>query len=113
MAKDSKVERPTKKSEYEIRFASVQARKGWTDLVATTKNPLVDAWDFLTRTPELETPTNSRLKGELAQVTRNGSKHDRWQHKPTLKGGARLWFYVEGQVVYLEQVHTSHPNETK
>ncbi|MFK4299253.1 hypothetical protein ABH924_004434 [Arthrobacter sp. GAS37] len=113
MAKESKVERPTKKNEYEIRFASVQATKGWTDLAATIRNPLADAWDFLTRTPELETPTNYRLRGELELVTRNGATHDRWQHKPTLKGGARLWFYVEGQVIYLEQVHTSHPNETK
>ncbi|MFP3580549.1 hypothetical protein SB659_13320 [Arthrobacter sp. SIMBA_036] len=46
-------------------------------------------------------------------MNRNGSSHDRWQHKPTLKGTARLWFYVEGQIVYLEQVHTSHPNQTK
>ncbi len=29
------------------------------------------------------------------------------------KGTARIWFYVEGRIVYLEQVHTSHPNETK
>lgn len=113
MGKESKVERPTKKSEYEIRFASAQAKKGWTDLSATIRNSLVDSWDFLTRTPQLETPFNYQLKGELGLVTRNGSSHDRWQHKPTLKGAARLWFYVEGQVVYLEQVHTSHPNETK
>jgi hypothetical protein len=46
-------------------------------------------------------------------VTRNGSTHDRWQHKPTAKGDARIWFYVADQVVYLEQVHTNHPNETK
>jgi hypothetical protein len=113
MAKESKVERPTKKSEYEIRFASVQARKGWANLAATIRNPLVDTWDFLTRTPEYETPSNYRLRGELGRVTRGGATHDRWQHKPTLKGDARIWFYVEGQVVYLEQVHTSHPNQTK
>ena len=35
MAKNEKVERPTKKSEYELRFASVQAKRGWTDLKAT------------------------------------------------------------------------------
>ncbi|MET1089254.1 MAG: hypothetical protein ABWY04_19390 [Arthrobacter sp.] len=113
MAKSEKVERPTKKSEYEIKFASPAAKKGWTDLAATIRNPLVDAWDFLTRTPEQETPTNYRLRGSLGLVTRNGSTHDRWQHKPTAKGDARIWFYVEGKVVHLEQVHTSHPNETK
>ena len=113
MAKDSKVERPTKKSEYDLLFASVQARRGWMDLRATTCNSLVDAWDFLTRTPQLRTPTNYPLRGELGLVRHNGSAHERWQHKPTLKGDARIWFFVVEQVVYLEQVHTHHPNETK
>ncbi|WP_167305305.1 hypothetical protein [Saccharomonospora piscinae] len=26
---------------------------------------------------------------------------------------ARIWFYVHGRTVFLEQVHTSNPNETK
>ena len=113
MAKNEKVERPTKKSEYELRFASTQAKRGWTDLKATIRNSLVDSWDFLTQTPQLETPANYRLRGELGVVSRDGVAHDRWQHKPTLKGDARIWFYVLDQVVFLEQVHTSHPNETK
>ena len=41
------------------------------------------------------------------------SPHDRWQHKPTAHGDARIWFYVDDGVVYLEQVHTRHPNQTK
>jgi hypothetical protein len=36
--KSEKVERPTKKREYELRFASVQARRGWTDLKATIRH---------------------------------------------------------------------------
>jgi hypothetical protein len=113
MAKNEKVERPTKKSEYELRFASVQAKRGWTDLKATTRNALVDSWDFLTRTPQMTTPTNYQLRGELGRLSRDGVTHDRCQHKPTLKGDARFWFYVVDQIVYLEHVHTSHPNETK
>jgi hypothetical protein len=27
------------------------ARKGWQDLAATIRNPMPEAWDFLTRTP--------------------------------------------------------------
>ncbi len=113
MVKSDKVERPTKKSEYELRFASVQARRGWVDLQAVIRSPLTDAWDFLTKTPQVQTSTNYPLKGELSIITRNGSTHERWQYKPTLKGDARIWFYVDGQVVNLEQVHTSHPNQTK
>lgn len=113
MAKGEKVERPTKKSEFDIWFATTQAARGWNDLKATTRNSLVDTWDFLTRTPMVSTPTNYRLKGELGMVKRDGSTHERWQHKPTAKGDARIWFYTVGHNVYIEQVHTKHPNETK
>lgn len=113
MAKASKVDRPSKKSEYEIVFASTAAQRGWVDLKATILGPLTDTWDFLTRTPRARTPTNYPLRGELQWVTRDGVRHERWQHKPTAQGDARIWFYVEGRVVHLEQVHTRHPNQTK
>lgn len=105
--------RPPRKTEYEIRFVTVDAQRGWRDLVATIRGPMADTWDFLTRTPLTTTQTNYRLKGELGTVTRSGMTHERWQHKPTAKGTARIWYFVEGRTVFLEQVHTSHPNETK
>ncbi|WP_029068178.1 hypothetical protein [Jonesia quinghaiensis] len=107
------VSRPPKKAEYEIRFATSDARKGWQDLVATIRNSMTDTWDFLTQTPLSTTPTNYRLKGDLGIISRGGKTFERWQHKPTMKGTARVWYYVEGRTVFLEQVHTSHPNETK
>ena len=113
MARDERVERPAKKSEYELRFASRSAQRGWNDLRASIRGPLTDAWDFLTRTPLALTPTNYPLKGELSTVVRDGIAHERWQHKPTAHGDARIWFYVDDGVVYLEQVHTRHPNQTK
>ncbi|MBB2975105.1 hypothetical protein FHX49_000646 [Microbacterium endophyticum] len=113
MPKGNQVQRPTKKSEYTIVFASTGAEKGWRDLRATTLGPLADSWDFLTRTPTERTPTNYPLKGELGVVSRGGKTYMRWQHKPTRQGDARIWFYVDGQTVYLEQVHTTHPNQTK
>lgn len=91
------VPRPPKKVEYEIRFATADARRGWRDLVATIRNVMTETWDFLTRTPQATTPTNYRLKGELGTITRAGSSFERWQHKPTAKGSARVWFYVDGR----------------
>jgi hypothetical protein len=105
------VPRPPKKIEYDIRFAT--AEKGWRDLVATIRNSMTETWDFLTRTPLHTTPTNYRLKGELGTIVRGGATHERWQHKPTVKGTARIWFCVHERTVFLEQVHSSHPNETK
>lgn len=113
MAKEKQVQRPIKKTEYVIIFASRQSELGWRDLCATQRNVMVETWDFLTRTPQQETATNYPLKGRYEKLTRDGFSHTRWQHKPTLKGSARIWFYVEGQKVYLEDVHTHHPNETK
>ncbi|GAA3621199.1 hypothetical protein GCM10022223_42590 [Kineosporia mesophila] len=110
-ARASGVVRPRKKAEYEIRFGTRQAEKGWQDLLATNRNSLVDTWDFLTRTPLAVSPTNHQLKAELATVTRGGQVHERWQHE--LPGGARIWFYVEEMVVHLVDVHTRHPNQTK
>lgn len=107
------VPRPPRKTEYEIRFATVDARRGWRDLAATIRNPLTESWDFLTRTPLSTTPTNYRLRGELGVISRDGTAYERWQHKPTVRGTARIWFYVHERTVFLEQVHTSHPNQTK
>ncbi|KAA9393106.1 hypothetical protein FCK90_13955 [Kocuria coralli] len=111
--KGDPVPRPPKKTEYEIRFATSDAQKGWRDLVATIRNPMTETWDFFTRTPLSRTPTNYPLRGELAVIKRDGATYDRWQHKPTAKGTARIWFYVHERTVFLEQVHTSHPNATK
>jgi hypothetical protein len=74
---------------------------------------MADAWDFLTKTPQLEIPQNSPLKGRLAFVERDGVSHQLWQFKPNLGSGARIWFYVEDHMVHLVQVFTAHPNETK
>lgn len=107
----SDVPRPLKRAEYTIHFATRQAEKGWTDLLGTTRNAVVDAWDFLTRTPRASSERNHQLKGQLATVEREGTAHERWQYE--LPGGARLWFYVEGRDVWLVDVHTRHPNQTK
>lgn len=112
MPKETVVSRPAKKSEYVLKYATKQSEKGWRDLVATIRNPMSETWDFLTRTPLTTTPTNYPLEGSLAVITRGGRTFQRWQHKPTLKGTARVWFYVDGRTVHLEQVHTAHPNET-
>ncbi|WP_429462415.1 hypothetical protein [Microbacterium sp. ZKA21] len=74
---------------------------------------MADAWDFLTRTPTERTPANYPLKGVLQTIQRGSATHERWQHKPTQQGDARIWFYVDGREVFIEQVHTHHPNATK
>lgn len=111
MSKGKGVPRPLRRSEYAIQFATNQSRKGWTDLVATQRNAVVEAWEYLTKHPDRETTQNHRLRGSLATVTHQGQTHDRWQHE--LHNGARIWFYIDDRVVHLLDVHTHHPNQTK
>lgn len=111
MGKSSRVSRPIKSTEFEIVVSSRQAEVGWRDLLATQRNTLADAWDFLVSTPLQKRPNAHPLRGELATVTRAGAVHERWQYE--LKGGARIWYFVVKRVVHLEQVHTAHPNQTK
>jgi len=59
---DSLVARPTKKTDYTIRFASVGARKGWRELDATIRNPTAKVRDFPTRTPTERIPSNYSLR---------------------------------------------------
>lgn len=113
MARVGRVERPRRSSEYDIRCGSPAVLRSWNDLVATQRGPMVTVWEFLTQSPTLETPRNYRLKDVLATVNRAGKTHARWQHKPTMSGSARIWFFVDDGVVWLEQIHTHHPNETK
>ena len=111
MAKGTRVERPTKRAEYTLVFATREARVGWDALCATQRNIMADAWDLLTKQPQQKTPTTHPLRGELGVVMRAGAAHERWQHE--LSGGARIWYFVVDHEVHLEQVHTHHPNATK
>jgi len=111
--KETPVPRPAKKSEYVLKYATKQSEKGWRDLVATIRNPMSETWDFLTRTPDDDADQLPAQRGHWPRFTRGGRAFQRWQHKPTRKGTARVWFYVDGSTVYLEQVHTAHPNEPK
>lgn len=106
-----RVHRPLKRAEFEIRFATREAQKGWTDLLATMRHSVVAAWEYLTATPLAQTERNHPMRAELEFIVRDGNRYPRWQHE--LPGGARIWFYVDESIVWLVDVHTRHPNHTK
>ena len=111
--KEERVERPLRKSEFEIYFDTRSAMQGWRDFVATRRNEAVVAWDFFTSNPLEQTHNNYQLKSNLAFLIRAGESFERWQYKPSSTSDIRIWFYVKQNRVLLEQVHTHHPNQTK
>jgi hypothetical protein len=113
MNRENRVERPRGKSEYTIYFDSSHARNGWGDLVASRRTDLLGAWEFLTHRAEELTGLSYPLRGSLGTVTRDGVAHTRRQLKLSKTHGARIWYFVVGDCVYLEKVFTRHPNETE
>jgi hypothetical protein len=111
--KEGRVERPLRKSEFEIYFDSRSAKQGWIDFVATRRSEAINAWDHLTQSPLAKSLNNYQLKTSLAFVNRDGESHPWWQYKPNSTSDVRIWFFVVGNKVFLEQVHTHHPNQTK
>ena len=116
--KGESVPRPTKRTEWQLVFATRDAEKGWTDLLATARNATVDAWDTLTRRPTVPTPRLYQLKGDYAYGTYNGRNYARYQYEVT--NGGRIWFLlapaakgdkIAGRVL-LERCEPGHPKET-
>jgi len=113
MANLEKVPRPHKKTPYTLYFATKSAQKGWRDVLAVRPADLQKTWDFLAHTPLDITPHSYPLKGELQAVSWKGVRYERWQLKPSLSAGIRIWYFIDGKKVLIEQVHTRHPNQTK
>lgn len=114
MSRSERVDRPLKRTEYELVFISRQAEKGWRDCLAVARNALIDAWDRLTTEPTREDDRLYRLKADYATGTYAGVVFDRYQYKST--NGGRLWYFVEhtskGKVagrVLLERCEPGHP----
>jgi hypothetical protein len=107
------VPRPTRKNEFEIYFDSTKLSKSWMDLRATQLTNLVGAWEFLTTSPLQRTPLSYPIRNNVAPIVRNGKSFDRWQLKLSQTDGSRIWYFVDGQSVFIERIFTAHPNETK
>jgi hypothetical protein len=110
---DDPVPRPLKKSEYKIYFESSKVRKTWVDLLAVRRSDLSEAWDFLTRNPLKVTPLSYPMRKDFGLLIANGISQQRWQLKLSATDGSRIWYFVDGQNVFIERIFTAHPNETK
>jgi hypothetical protein len=117
VSSETQVDRPHKRSEFQIVFITRQAQKGWTDCLAVARNATVDAWERLTTTPTTEDERLYRLRADYATTTYDGKTFERYQYK--ISNGGRLWYFVEltpgaklaGRVL-LERCEPGHPKET-
>jgi hypothetical protein len=53
------------------------------------------------------------MRGKLALVEFEGMLYQRYQLKLSLSDGSRIWYFIIGNQVLIDEIFTSHPNQTK
>jgi hypothetical protein len=105
---------PPGPEQYELRYDSADAVKGWRDLCSQAKSNTERAWLALRNQPTPNPPTARQhpLKGDLATVKHKGVIRSLWQYEVT--SGGRIWYVVDEdrKIVWLTKVSVGHPRQT-
>jgi hypothetical protein len=110
-----RVSPPPKPGNWDVRFATSDAAKGWEDLCRAAQSATWEAWVVLSERPV--TPANParqhRLKYGLGRRVVNGQTLVQWQYEVT--AGGRIWYCPEPDkwIVWLTAAGTGHPKATE
>ncbi|BBU22941.1 Uncharacterised protein [Mycobacterium xenopi] len=103
------------RGQWELRFATSEAVKGWESLCQQAAANTATAWNELRSRPQSPAPTprHHRLKGRLASGMHGGVEMEQWQYEVT--GGGRIWYLVdvEKRTLWLRHAGPGHPRETE
>ncbi|MDA3637894.1 hypothetical protein PFJ02_01270 [Mycobacterium xenopi] len=106
---------PAVRGQWELRFATSEAVKGWESLCQQAAANTATAWNELRSRPQSPAPTprHHRLKGRLASGMHGGVEMEQWQYEVT--GGGRIWYLVdvEKRTLWLRHAGPGHPRETE
>jgi hypothetical protein len=101
--------------EWELRFATSEAAKGWEVFCQQAAANTVAAWHELRTRPERPVPTSRhhRLKGHLAAAAHRGVDMEQWQYEVT--SGGRVWYLVDtdDRSLWLRHAAAGHPKDTE
>lgn len=115
--KNDPVAPPPVSGEWDIRFGTTEAAKGWGELVAAARGNTRRAWEILRSDPGpgagKPTSRHHQLKGSLATGTHGGQELPQWQIEVT--GGGRIWYLLDAdrQTVWLMFAGAGHPKGTE
>ncbi|WP_039889916.1 hypothetical protein [Mycobacterium xenopi] len=106
---------PAVRGQWELRFATSEAVKGWESLCQQAAANTAIAWNELRSRPQSPAPTarHHRLKGRLASGMHGGVQMEQWQYEVT--GGGRIWYLVDvdKHTLWLRHAGPGHPRETE
>jgi hypothetical protein len=109
-----RVAAPPGPEEWEIRFHTTEAAKGWEELCRQAPGNTRVAWMAMRQSPapRVESPRHHRLQYELARGTVRGRVLDHWQIEVT--GAGRVWYLVDHKTatVWIDYAGPGHPKAT-
>jgi hypothetical protein len=109
-----RVASPPGPGEWEIRFATSEAAKGWEELCNQVPGNTREAWLVLRTEPGPRPPTgrHHQLKYDLATRVLKGIELTHWQFEVT--GGGRIWYLLDiaHRTVWIDHAGTGHPRAT-
>lgn len=106
---------PAGGGEWELRFATGAAAKGWDALCRQVAANTAAAWRELRTRPQRPVPTSRhhQLKGRLATAAQRGIDMEQWQYEVTSAG--RIWYLVDtaNRTLWLRHAGRGHPKDTE
>jgi hypothetical protein len=105
---------PAVDGEWEIRFGTNEAAKGWDEMCQQAATNARAAWVLLRADPRPpEDRRHTRLRGAMGGRLRNGERLEQWQIEIT--GGGRLFYLVDdrNRTVWIEVASLGHPKQTE
>lgn len=106
---------PAVDDEWEIRFATSEAAKGWEELCRQAAQNTAAAWRQMRNgpAPHPETRRHHRLKGALASGVHRGRTLPQWQIEVTANG--RVWYLLDeaDHILWLRAAGTRHAKVTE
>jgi hypothetical protein len=100
--------------EWDVRFGTSEAAKGWDALCAHARANTRDAFELMRSGPRPpEDATHYRLRGELSTRIFGGRALEQWQIKVSSSG--RIWYLPDDskRTVWVIKATPSHPKETE
>lgn len=105
---------PPRPHEWEIRYASNEAARGWEELCRQAPSNTRDAYDVMRTNPRPPEDTrHHRLRYDFATRKFGARELEQWQIEVT--GSGRIWYLVEDETRTVWVVHagTGHPKATE
>lgn len=105
---------PSMGDEWELRFGTSEAAKGWDDLCAHARARTRAAFELIRVNPRPpQDEEHYRLRGELGTRAWRGRSLEQWQVKVSASG--RIWYLPddEDRTVWIVYASPAHPKATE